>query len=79
MIDLSISIEFQIGDMVYLRTDSEQFPLMVTGIMVRHEHILYGLSQDTRETSHYSIEISRTRNTLMSLGVDGSTEREEYE
>ena len=59
--------EFQIGDVVYLRSDSEQLPRMVTGINIRPVGNSFILTQGVTETWHYAIEISSERDILKAL------------
>ena len=62
--------KFKHGQIVYLKIDPEQVPRMVTGWMVRPEHILYHLTGTDYETTHYAIEISTEKDELKSLGID---------
>lgn len=56
------SVAHEIGDVVFLITDIEQEPRMVTAITVRANGITdYQLSCGTLATWHYSIEISSER------------------
>lgn len=56
-----IDVEYNIGDIVYLKTDSEQKERIVTAIEIRHGGLLlYQLSSGTSTTYHYGIEISTT-------------------
>jgi hypothetical protein len=60
-------MEIKIGDVVYLKTDKEQSPRIVTGIMQRPGGFLYYISNSTTETSHYSIEFTTEINELIKL------------
>jgi hypothetical protein len=52
-------IEFNIGDIVYLKTDEEQHSRMVTSISLRPGGMVtYCLSFGSYESWHYGIEIS---------------------
>lgn len=42
--EVTINIKHQIGDIVYLKTDVDQFDRIVTGIKIRPHIILYDLS-----------------------------------
>ena len=53
-----LNSEYNIGDFVYLKTDTEQLKRMITGYSVRKDTILYYLSQGVTETTHYGIEIN---------------------
>ena len=53
------SFEFDIGDIVYLKTDSDQLERIVTGINVKPEGLItYNLSNGANESYHYAIEMS---------------------
>lgn len=60
-----IDCEYQVKETVYLTTDTEQRPRLVTAILVRESHIMYYLSCGTEETSHYHFEISKEVNILL--------------
>jgi hypothetical protein len=58
--------EFQVGHIVYLKTDTEQAPRIVTGITLRPQGtIVYGLTHNTAETWHYAIEISSEKDIIL--------------
>lgn len=54
--------KFKLGETVYLITDNDQLPRLVTGYVVRPNLISYYLSCGTVETSHYDFEISHDKN-----------------
>lgn len=56
-----IDNEFQLGQTVYLKTDMEQLPRMVTLIQVNPLGHLYYLSCGPISSWHYEIEISAER------------------
>ncbi len=64
---MSEQIVFDIGDIVFLKTDSEQLPRIITAILMRPNGFLYYLSNSTNETSHYEIEISKEINEIIKL------------
>ncbi|HEX2868789.1 MAG TPA: hypothetical protein VHO03_17240 [Ignavibacteriales bacterium] len=54
--------EFDFGQTVYLKTDQDQLPRMVTLIQVGPSgHLLYYLSCGPTSTWHYEMEISAER------------------
>jgi len=53
---------FAIGQIVFLITDPEQLERIVTGYIVRPSQIVYYLSMETHETTHYEIEIASSKN-----------------
>ncbi len=52
--------EYQIGDVVYLRTAGEKAAGMITGYIIRSESMVYLVSwgDDHCETAHYPIELA---------------------
>lgn len=56
--------KFNIGDRVYLETDTDQKEMIVTGLWVRQGSITYGLSCGTGESYHYDFEITLTKDVL---------------
>ena len=59
------NIKYNIGQIVFLKTDSEQLCRMVTGIVIRDNYCLYYLTNCTIETAHYEIEISAEINEII--------------
>lgn len=60
-----IDPEFEIGDIVYLKTDREQLPRIVYCYRVYTESIIYDIASGTITSSHYSFEISKEQNVLL--------------
>lgn len=61
-----INNEFVLGEAVYLTTDEDQLPRIVTAIEVDASGGLnYGLSCGEKNTRHYECEISREKNILV--------------
>lgn len=56
--------KFNIGDTVYLKTDKDQLPRIVTSIRIFPTGVCYCLSQGTTDTIHYEIEISEEINIV---------------
>jgi len=65
---ITIELEFEIGQIVFLKTDIDQRQRIVTGINIRPlNSITYTLSVgDNDETAHYGIEINGNRDVVMS-------------
>lgn len=59
-----IDNKFNIGDKVYLETDSDQKSRIVTGINIRAASITYALSCDVTESWHYDFEIAAEKDVL---------------
>jgi len=58
-----VSVEFDYGEEVYLKTDPDGYKRIVTGFRLRPgtDVIEYGLSLGESETWHYGIEITRIK------------------
>lgn len=52
-----IENKYNISDIVYLITDKEQLPRIVTGINVKPVGLVYVLQNGVTETFHYEIEL----------------------
>ena len=59
-----IENKFNIGDEVYLSTDSEQSCRLVTGLNIRATSISYNLSCGIGESMHYDFEITVEKDVL---------------
>jgi hypothetical protein len=63
--------EFDLGQLVYLRTDTEQLARIVTE---RKEEIggtkSYGLSHELVFSFHYAVEITEEYSDLVKLGIN---------
>ena len=55
---IKVDVAYQYGETVYLKTDTDQLPRMVTGYVLRLDSVIYYLSCGTSETMHYDIEIT---------------------
>jgi len=59
-------LEFQLQQTVYLKTDKEQKPQLVTGMSLRpFNSVTYGITESSNETWHYGFEISDERDIVM--------------
>ena len=59
---------FELGETVYLKTDTEQLPHVVTGYVIRPGGtIIYKLSCCGEETNHYDLEITKEQDTLLKV------------
>lgn len=54
---------YNFGDILYLKTDEEQKPRMLTSMIIMPLSILYELSCGTQTTKHYEVEFSKEVNT----------------
>lgn len=62
-----IDNKYTFGDIVYLATDVDQSPRIVTEVIVAKDSILYELSCGERCSNHYDIEITSEKNVLLSV------------
>jgi len=60
-------MKHSIGDIVFLKTDKEQNPRIITGILIRPYGNLYYLSKCDTETQHFDIEFSEKINEIFKL------------
>jgi SNF family Na+-dependent transporter len=63
---MHINNEYDLGDIVYLRTDPEQNIFIVTGILITAGGLLYKLAIGTSESVHYGLELSKEKDILLS-------------
>jgi len=62
-----INTKFDIGDILYLKTDEEQLKRMIVGVNVRPNGVVYLLNCGSIESYHYEIELSREIDVLMTI------------
>ena len=61
-----VNNKFNINQIVYLKTDMEQFHRIVTGITIRpNDTLVYAISCGSEESTHYEFEISEERDVLI--------------
>ena len=58
---MTINNKFELKQTVYLKTDTEQSPRIVTAMTIRDTSIIYELSCGTVTTWHIAYEISEDR------------------
>jgi hypothetical protein len=62
---LKAKADFEIDTIVFLKTDFDQLPRLVTAIIVFESAIQYRLSCGVEETDHWSHEIVKERNLML--------------
>jgi hypothetical protein len=62
-----IENKFNIGETVYLVTDEDQKPRIVTGINVTANGLRYNLVNGITDTYHYELEMSSEKNILTKI------------
>ena len=64
---MKITTLYDIGDVVYLKTDDEQKERMITSIKIAPGCHIYYLSCGDEESTHYDIEITTDKDILKTL------------
>ena len=64
---INIDNKYDFGQIVYLLTDKEQLPRIVTSIKLLKNYLIYELTTGIIVTQHYDFEISETINELITL------------
>lgn len=59
--------KFDIGQIVFLRTDADQSPFLVTRLTINRDGILYYLTSGQIESCHYDFEISDKRDEIFAV------------
>ena len=72
---MRIDNAFNIGQSVYLKTDTHQHERIVTGIALREFGLIYMVSLGESESNHYGFEMTADRDTMKALNF---TPKEEY-
>lgn len=69
MATLILNVEYEQGEIVYLRTDNEQLPRIIMGYRVQNmsSTILYDLMCGTLQSCHYELELTRERSLINAL------------
>lgn len=63
---MNINNKYQIGQIVYLKTDDQQLNRMVLAVQVRaNNQIVYTLASGADESFHFEMEISTDKNILI--------------
>tara|TARA_R110000772_G_scaffold13252_1_gene39550 strand:+ start:83 stop:286 length:204 start_codon:yes stop_codon:yes gene_type:complete len=57
--------KFELKQIVYLCTDIEQRPRIVTGFMYRGSYLVYELASGMDSSAHYESEISEDKDILI--------------
>ncbi len=60
-------MEFELEDIVFLKTDTEQIERMVTCKQIRPGVTIYYLACGTNETVHYACEISKEKDLIKKM------------
>lgn len=63
---MMLNNKFEIGQEVYLKTDSDQKRRIITGILMRQSGIIYELYEGKSGSWHYDFEISLEKDVAYS-------------
>jgi hypothetical protein len=66
----TFNIKYDIAEIVYLVTDTEQKPRIVISINIRPNDILYELALEEKISWHNDFEIVKNIDLLKKLGID---------
>ncbi len=66
---MMIDNEYEVGDIVYLKTDEEQLQRIVSGIDIRPGVLIYRVSCGIVDSSHYDFEMTREKSYLVDSEV----------
>lgn len=65
---LEHKIEFMLGQLVYMKTDIDQEPVMVIGITLKpNNSVVYEISSGMKSSDAYGIELSAEKDVLLSI------------
>jgi len=62
-----IENRYKIGEIVYLKTDIDQYPRIVQAFYITIKEIMYELICGTARSTHYDYEISKDKNMMGSI------------
>jgi hypothetical protein len=62
---LNILVEFELKEIVYLKTDLDQKPRIVLSYIIDDGTVMYKLAQGTNNEYHYAFEISREKDIVL--------------
>lgn len=57
--------KYEIGDTVYLKTDTEQIPRLIYCFVVYRNETLYKVACGTETSEHYDFELSTEKSALI--------------
>ena len=60
-----VDCPYKLGDILYLKTDIQQYPRLVTAIIITKGDILIELSCSTIVSKHYLFEVTEEINVLI--------------
>lgn len=64
---MKFNFDYEIGDIVYLKTDRDQHERIITEMWIRPGQVMYYLMEETLGSWHYSFEISKEKDIVKSI------------
>jgi len=64
---MKVETEYNIEEVVFLKTDKEQLPRIVVGVIIRKGTVLLELVHSVDYTTHYDYEVSKNQNILFKI------------
>lgn len=61
---MTIQTKYNIGDTVYLKTDSDQYKRIITGIWITPTGYSYQISKGIETSQHYEMELSAEKDVI---------------
>jgi hypothetical protein len=63
--EIPLVADFAIGDTVFLKTDEEQSPCLVTGITIRPHGLVYEICRMNMSATFYAFELSTEKDKVI--------------
>lgn len=65
---MKVNTKFNIGDVCYIKTDPDQYPCMITGILIKPEMlVMYEISSCDDLSYRYEFELTLDKNVLLNM------------
>lgn len=64
-----VNTKYNFGDIVFLKTDPDQFERMITKIIICQECIIYGVNMGSVFSEHYDFELSSQKDLMKELNI----------
>lgn len=63
---IDMDVQFVWGDTVFLKTDPDQLPRMIVGVVVKKSHVMYEVVKGETTSYHYDYEMAREKDVIQS-------------
>lgn len=67
---MTISTKYDLGDIVFIKTDTEQYPKQIVQIKVDPNGVLYELQNGGFTSWHFDMEFTREKDILKLLDIE---------